>query len=71
MGDKISALPSSSTVASTDVFLKSNAVGSTEIITFDDLQKNFTFLRTTFNFICLNFVLFFMAKLEQILLSCL
>ena len=47
MGDKISALPSSSTVASTDVFLKSNAVGSTEIITFDDLQKNFTFLRTT------------------------
>jgi hypothetical protein len=47
MGDKISALPESSTIASTDVLLKSNAAGSTEIITFDNFQTNFNFLRTT------------------------
>ncbi len=47
MGDKISELPASSTIGSTDVLLKSNAVGSTEIITFDDFQTNFYFLRST------------------------
>jgi hypothetical protein len=47
MGDKISELPASSTIASTDVLLKSNAAGSTEIITFDNFQTNFNFLRTT------------------------
>ena len=47
MGDKISELPASSAIASLDVLLKSNAAGSTEIITFDDFQTNFNFLRTT------------------------
>jgi len=47
MGDKISELPASSTIGSTDVLLKSNAAGSTEIITFDDFQTNFYFLRST------------------------
>jgi len=47
MGDKVSQLPSSSTISSTDVLIKSNAVGNTEIITLDDFQKNFYFLRTT------------------------
>lgn len=47
MGDKVSELPSSSTISSSDVLLKSNAAGNTEIITFDDFQKNFYFLRST------------------------
>ena len=47
MGDKISELPESSTIASTDVLLKSNAAGSTEVITFDNFQTNFNFIRTT------------------------
>jgi len=47
MGDKISELPASSTIGSTDVLLKSNAAGSTEIITFDNFQTNFYFLRST------------------------
>jgi hypothetical protein len=47
MGDKISDLPASSTIASTDVLLKSNAAGSTQIITFDNFQTNFNFLRST------------------------
>ena len=47
MGDKISELPESSTISSSDVLLKSNAAGSTEIITFNNFQTNFNFLRTT------------------------
>jgi len=47
MGDKISDLPSSSTISSSDVLIKSNSAGNTEIITLDDFQKNFYFLRTT------------------------
>lgn len=47
MGDKISELPSSNAISSLDVLIKSNSAGNTEIITFDDFQSNFYFLKTT------------------------
>lgn len=47
MGDKISDLPSSSTILSTDVLIKSNAAGDTQIITFEDFQNNFYFIKST------------------------
>lgn len=47
MGTVISNFPSSTSIGSSDVLLKSNSASSTEIITFNDFQTNFTFLRTT------------------------
>lgn len=47
MGDKVSDLPSSSTISSSDVLIKSNVAGNTEIITFEDFQNNFYFIKST------------------------
>lgn len=47
MGVKISNIPTTTTVSSTDVLIKSNAASDTYVLTFDNFQKNFTFLQTT------------------------
>lgn len=47
MGVRISNIPTTTTVASTDLLIKSNAASDTYVLTFDSFQKNFTFLQTT------------------------
>jgi hypothetical protein len=47
MGVRISNIPTATTIASSDVFIKSNAGNETFVITFSDFQKNFDFLQTT------------------------
>lgn len=47
MGIKVSEIPTVSTLGSSDLLLKSNAASDTYTITFQNFQKNFTYLSTT------------------------